>query len=150
VIWAAGFLPSAHDPALFIHLSPHERTLLLVYANDIFITGDDVEHISHVKKQFGGQFQMSDLGPSLSYFLGIEVSHFANGYYPSQSKYIQDLIVRSGIIDNRPVAIPMDMHLQLMLLMEQFLRMLLTIGILWAALFILLLLNLTLLMLFTF
>ena len=71
-----------------------------------------MEHISHVKKQLGVQFQMSSLGP-LSYFLGIEVSHSANGYYLSQSKYIQDIIVRSGITDNRMTATHMDMHLQL-------------------------------------
>jgi hypothetical protein len=54
---------------------------------------------------------MSDLGP-LSYFLGIEVKQCANGYYISQTKYIQDLIARSGITDNRTTATPMD-HLQL-------------------------------------
>jgi len=53
VIRAAGFSASAHDPALFTHLSPRGRTLLLLYVDDILITGDDVEHISHVKKQLG-------------------------------------------------------------------------------------------------
>ena len=55
---------------------------------------------------------MTDLGP-LSYFLGIEVLHSEKGYYISQSKYIQDLIARSGISDNRTAATPMDLHLQL-------------------------------------
>ena len=55
---------------------------------------------------------MSDLGP-LSFFLGIEVLRSAKGYYLSQSKYIQDLIARSGITDNRTAATPMDLHLQL-------------------------------------
>jgi hypothetical protein len=112
VIKAAGFTPSDHDPALFIHLSSRGRTLLLLYVDDILITGDDVEHISLVKQQLGEHFQMSDLGP-LSYFLGIEVKQCANGYYISQTKYIQDLIARSGITDNRTTATPMDLHLQL-------------------------------------
>ena len=56
VIQAAGFSPSDHDPALFIHLSPRGRTLLLLYVDDMLITGDDVEHISHVKKQLGEHF----------------------------------------------------------------------------------------------
>ena len=55
---------------------------------------------------------MTDLGP-LSYFLGIEVSRSDKGYYISQSKYIQDLIARSGITDSRTAATPMDIHLQL-------------------------------------
>ena len=56
VILAAGFSQSDHDPALFIHLSPRGRTLLLLYVDDMLITGDDVEHISHVKKQLGEHF----------------------------------------------------------------------------------------------
>ena len=112
MIRAAGFSPSEHDPALFIHHSPHGRTLLLLYVDDMLITGDDIEHICHVKKQLGEQFQMSDLGP-LSYFLGIEVLHSPKGYYLCQSKYIHDLLTRSGITDSRTAATPMDLHLQL-------------------------------------
>jgi len=78
----------------------------------MLITGDDAEHISLVKRHLSQQFQMTDLGP-LSYFLGIEVSRSDKGYYISQSKYIQDLIARSGIIDTRTAATPMDIHLQL-------------------------------------
>lgn len=55
---------------------------------------------------------MSDLGP-LSYFLGLEVLHSSKGYYIFQSKYIQDLISWSGVIDHRMTATPMDLHLQL-------------------------------------
>jgi hypothetical protein len=112
VIIADGFSPSEHDPALFIHTSPCERTLLLLYVDDMLITGDDMEHISHVKQKLGEQFQISDLGP-LSYFLGLEVLHSPKGYYISHSKYIQDLIARSGITDNRTATTPMDLHLQL-------------------------------------
>ena len=57
VIRAAGFSPSEHDPALFIHHSPHRRTLLLLYVDDMLITGDDIEHISQVKKQLGENFR---------------------------------------------------------------------------------------------
>ena len=105
MIQAAGFTPNDHDPALFIHLSLRGRTLLLLYVDDMLITGDDAEHISVLKKQLGEQFQMSDLGP-LSYFLGIEVHHSPKGYFLSQSKYIEDLIGRSGISDNRTAAMP--------------------------------------------
>jgi len=50
VIMAAGFAPSSHDPALFVHISPRGRTLLLLYVNDMLITGDDVEHVFLIKK----------------------------------------------------------------------------------------------------
>jgi hypothetical protein len=48
VVIAAGFSVSAHDPALFVHMSPHDRTLLL-YMDDMIITGDDTEYIAFVK-----------------------------------------------------------------------------------------------------
>ncbi|AQK68041.1 putative tRNA (guanine(26)-N(2))-dimethyltransferase 2 [Zea mays] len=112
VITAAGFSSSEHDPALFVHVSPKGRTLLLLYVDDMLITGDNSEHISHVKLHLSKEFQMSDLGP-LSYFLGIEVQQTQKGFYLSQSKYIQDLLDRSGLTDTRTVATPMDIHLKL-------------------------------------
>jgi hypothetical protein len=110
MIRAAGFSSSDHDLALFVHLSPRGRTLLLLYVDDMLITGDDADHIYHLKQQLSAEFHMSDLGP-FSYFLGIEVNQSAKGYHLSRSKYIRDLIVRSGITDNQTAAIPMDLHL---------------------------------------
>ncbi|XP_044333777.1 uncharacterized mitochondrial protein AtMg00810 [Triticum aestivum] len=78
----------------------------------MLITGDDVGYIDFVKKKLSEQFKMSDLG-SLSYFLGIEVEHTDDGYYISQQKYTQDLILRSGLTDTRIAATPMELHLQL-------------------------------------
>jgi hypothetical protein len=42
---AAGFSPSDHDPALFVHLPLHGRTLLLLYVDDMLIIGDNEDHI---------------------------------------------------------------------------------------------------------
>ncbi|WVZ52468.1 hypothetical protein U9M48_003522, partial [Paspalum notatum var. saurae] len=68
---AAGFSASAHDPALFVHTSSRGRTLLLLYVDDMIITGDDPQFIAFVKARLTEQFLMSDLGP-LRYFLEIE------------------------------------------------------------------------------
>jgi hypothetical protein len=61
VVTAAGFFASAHDLALFVHVSPRGRTLLL-YVDDMIITGDGTEYIAFVKARFNDQFLMSDLG----------------------------------------------------------------------------------------
>jgi hypothetical protein len=50
---------------LYLFISPREHTLLRLCIHDMLITGDDAEHISHVKSQLGEQFQMSDLGRGL-------------------------------------------------------------------------------------
>jgi hypothetical protein len=82
VIKTCGFYSSDHDPALFIHVTSRGRTLLLLYVDDMLITGDDPDHIAHVKAYLSKEFQMSDLG-ALSYFLGIEVLQTQNGIYLS-------------------------------------------------------------------
>jgi hypothetical protein len=87
LIQVDGFTLSDNDFALFIYLSPRGWTLLLLYVDDMLITGDDSDHISHVKKHLGEQFQMSDLG-SLNYVLGIEVLKSPKGYYLFQYKCI--------------------------------------------------------------
>jgi hypothetical protein len=81
VVTAADFSISAHDPALFVHVLPRGRTLLLLYVDDMIITGDDSEYIAFVKTHLSDQFLMSDLGP-LRYFL--EIVRF----FLSQEKYI--------------------------------------------------------------
>jgi hypothetical protein len=99
VVTAASFFVSAYDPALFIHVSPHGRTLLLLYVDDMIITGDDPEYIAFVKARLSDQFLMSDLGP-LRYFLGIEIST-PEGFFLPQEKYIQDLLDRASLTDHR-------------------------------------------------
>jgi hypothetical protein len=82
VVIDAGFNPSDHDPALFVHTSPCGRTLLL-YVDDMIVTGDDSQHIAFVKQRLSEKFLMSDLGP-LRYFLGLEVTSTSDGIFLSQ------------------------------------------------------------------
>jgi hypothetical protein len=69
VVTATGFSASTHDPVLFVHVSPHGRTVLLLYVDDMIITSDDPEYIAFVKAHLSNQFLMSDLDP-LRYFFG--------------------------------------------------------------------------------
>jgi hypothetical protein len=78
----------------------------------MLITGNDKEYITFVKSRLSEQFMMSDLGP-LSYFLGIEITSTADGYYISQHKYVQELLHRSGLTDDKTAATPMELNLQL-------------------------------------
>jgi hypothetical protein len=100
VVTAAGFFTSAHDPTLFVHVSPHGRTLLVLYVDDMIITSDDLKYIAFVKARLSDQFLMCDLGP-LRYFLGIEISSTPEGFFLSQEKYIQDLRNRASLTDHR-------------------------------------------------
>ncbi|XP_039134222.1 uncharacterized mitochondrial protein AtMg00810-like [Dioscorea cayenensis subsp. rotundata] len=92
VVEAAGFTPSIHDPAVFIHSSSHGQTILLLYVDDMILTYDDSAHIAFVKQKLCETFLMTDLGP-LSYFLGIEMElhlklRASNGVLlPNPSRY---------------------------------------------------------------
>jgi hypothetical protein len=107
-----GFSTSAHDSALFVHVSPHDRTLLLLYVDDMIITGDDPEYIAFVKAHLSDQFLTSDIGP-LRYFLGIEISSMPEGFFLSQEKYIQDLLDRASLTDHRTAETPMELNVHL-------------------------------------
>jgi hypothetical protein len=112
VVTAADFSISAHDLALFIHVSPSGRTLLLLYVDDMIITGDDPEYIAFVKARLSDQFLMSDLGP-LRYFLVIEIS-MSEGFFLSQEKYIQDLLDRASLTDHQTAETHMELNVHFM------------------------------------
>jgi hypothetical protein len=112
VVIAAGFVASRHYLVLFSHTSPRGRTLILLYVDDMLITGDDSDYIAFDKARLSEQFHMSDLG-LLSYFLGIEVTPTPDGYYLSQGKYNHDLLDHAGLTNHRSVDTHMDIHTHL-------------------------------------
>jgi hypothetical protein len=112
VVTAAGFSASAHDPALFVHVSSRGMTLLLLYMDDMIITGDDPEYIAFVKARLSDQFLMSNLDP-MRYFLGIEISSTLEGFFLSQEKYIQDLLNRTSLTDDRTAETPIELNVHL-------------------------------------
>ncbi|KAL4029945.1 hypothetical protein IC575_008173 [Cucumis melo] len=75
-----GFTSSPHDTALFTRHTPQGIVLLLLYVDDMIITGNDPHAISDLQHYLGQHFEMKDLG-SLNYFLGLEVSRRSDGLY---------------------------------------------------------------------
>uniref|UniRef100_A0A2N9G8X2 Reverse transcriptase Ty1/copia-type domain-containing protein n=1 Tax=Fagus sylvatica TaxID=28930 RepID=A0A2N9G8X2_FAGSY len=73
IVHQFGFLSSSHDTTLFIRRSDKGMILLLLYVDDIIITGDDHSGIFYFKLFLHQQFEMKDLG-HLSYFLGLEMN----------------------------------------------------------------------------
>ena len=66
------FSTSKSESSLFIRKGPEESVCILLYMDDLVITGPDLATISKVKSQLLEAFEMKDLG-DLHYFLEIEV-----------------------------------------------------------------------------
>ncbi|GKV14657.1 hypothetical protein SLEP1_g25497 [Rubroshorea leprosula] len=107
-----GFNSSPHDTALFVRKSAQGMVLLLIYVDDMIITGDDVSGIDELKQFLSHRFEMKDLG-SLSYFLGLEVTSSDAGYLLSQMKYASDLISKADLIDSKNVSTPLEPNVKL-------------------------------------
>jgi len=74
----AGFKRAASDYSLFTKKTNSGIAILIVYVDDIVVTGDDAEAISYKKKQLREKLDIKDLG-KLKYFRGIEVARSNNG-----------------------------------------------------------------------
>ena len=85
--------------------------MLLVYVDDIIITGTDFELISQLQQRLHSSFHMKDLGP-LSYFLGLEVNSIAAGIFLNQHKYIHEIITLAGLQDGRSVDTPLEVNVK--------------------------------------
>lgn len=68
---------------------------VLIYVDDLIISGNDSSAIVRFKKYLGECFHMKDLG-TLKYFLGIEVSRSSEGIFLCQRKYTLDIIEETG------------------------------------------------------
>ncbi|CAL8083072.1 unnamed protein product [Prunus armeniaca] len=109
VIGSLGFQSSAHDPALFVRSTSVGRILLLLYVDDMILTGDDLDGITQLKLALHDRFEIKDLGP-LHYFLGIEVASSPKGYLLSQSKYATDVLQKARITDTRVADMPLELN----------------------------------------
>ncbi|GKV48080.1 hypothetical protein SLEP1_g54916 [Rubroshorea leprosula] len=105
----AGFVQSYANYSLFTFTNNQKFIAVLIYVDDIIITGNDLSGISTLKVYLHTKFSIKDFGP-LKYFLGIEVTQTPNGIVLSQRKYALDILTKAGMIGARPSAFPMEQH----------------------------------------
>ena len=109
-----GYQQSNSDHTLFIKRKEGKLTLLIVYVDDIVMTGDDREEMTRLKKLLAQEFEIKDLG-KLQYFLGIEVAQSKRGIFISQRKYILDLLKETGMTGCKPAESPIESNHKLQL-----------------------------------
>lgn len=87
---------------------------IIVYIDDMMLTGPNENHIVDFKDELNLTFEMSNLG-LLHHYLGIEFLHYENGGNALllQTKYKETLLRRFGLEGCKLVATPMDTSLHL-------------------------------------
>ena len=105
-------MASHYDFALFVHRTDKDTILLLLYVDDMIITGDDFSGIQELKDFFSLQFEMKDLG-HLNYFLGLEITHSTDELYITLAKYAFKLLSRAGLTDSKTLDTPIELNAHL-------------------------------------
>ncbi|CAM8952089.1 unnamed protein product [Rhodiola kirilowii] len=102
-----GFVSCKSDTSLFIRRSGKLVLYILVYVDDLIITGSCSVAIFEFISLLNATFSLRDLGP-LHYFLGIELVRHKSSIALSQQKYIRDLLHRSCMADAKHIASPAE------------------------------------------
>ncbi len=76
----SGFQTSNANFSLYVKKTNHGIIVIVIYVDDLIITGDSDADISNLKKLLKQKFEMQDLG-ELHYFLGIEVIQSPKGIW---------------------------------------------------------------------
>ncbi|KAJ0565281.1 putative RNA-directed DNA polymerase [Helianthus annuus] len=108
VLLGIGFVQSSCDHSLYVLSKPSVFVVLLVYVDDIIVTGNNNLEINKVKALLSSNFQIKDLG-ILKYFLGLEVVYDKNGLCLNQRKYCLELLAEFGYLGCKPVNTPIEL-----------------------------------------
>ncbi|RVW99246.1 Retrovirus-related Pol polyprotein from transposon TNT 1-94 [Vitis vinifera] len=94
------------------HFPEGKLAIIIIYVDDIILTGDHEEKIDLLKKLLTKEFEIKDLG-NLKYFLGMEIARSKKGIAVSQRKYVLDLLNETGMLGCKPTETPMDTTIKL-------------------------------------
>lgn len=105
-----GFYASMSNTSLFMKKDGTDIIILLLYVDDIILTGSNSVKVHQVIHELSEVFDLKDLG-KLTYFLGLQITYQSNGdIFVNQSKYIKDLIHKAGMDSCKPASIPCKPH----------------------------------------
>ncbi|CAL9026180.1 unnamed protein product [Prunus brigantina] len=86
---AIGFKSSHSDPSLFVKHTGSDIVILLLYVDDIILTGSKASCIQEVVDELSAVFEMKDMG-KLTYFLGLQIDYNAESDIFSEGTLLSD------------------------------------------------------------
>jgi hypothetical protein len=100
-----GFTASLADASLFVLHHGSTTVYLLLYVDDIIITGNNSTAISDIVSQLSAVFELKDLG-LLRYFLGLQIDYKKVRLFVHQHKYVSDLLHKFQMTDCKAAPTP--------------------------------------------
>lgn len=102
---STGFIASNADHSLFIRRHSGTLTYLLVYVDDILLTGNSLSTCNNIFTLLNRHFAIKNLGP-VHYFLGLQITHTSQGLFINQEKYATELLNKASMLDANPCPTP--------------------------------------------
>ncbi|KAL4587787.1 hypothetical protein LXL04_000661 [Taraxacum kok-saghyz] len=108
-----GFRACQSDTSLFVRSSPSSTIYVLVYVDDVIVTGTNDVHLQRFITNLNQVFSLKDLG-DLHFFLGLQIHRNATGLTLSQQAYIQDILARRNMSMATSITTPADPQTRLL------------------------------------
>ncbi|KAL5824369.1 hypothetical protein ACOSQ3_020432 [Xanthoceras sorbifolium] len=99
------FVNSTSDVSLFIKKVGVKVVYVLIYVDDILITGNDPSLIHTTINFLNSKFALKTLG-QVHYFLGFKAFRNSDGIYLTQTKYVHDLLAKTNMLNAKPCSTP--------------------------------------------
>jgi hypothetical protein len=107
----SGFQSNANF-SFYVKKTDHEIVVIVIYVDDLIITGDNDVDIFDLKKLLKQKFEMKDLG-ELHYFINIEVIQSPKGIWLLQRQYALNKLSEYGMMGCKPISIPLEQNVKL-------------------------------------
>ena len=114
VLLSLVFLHSVSDPSLFYYRRNGVELYVLVYVDDILLTGSHAGRVHSIITQMQQHFSLKTLG-SLHHFLGFEITQGKNGIRLSQLQYTIELLKRTNMLNYTSSPTPISQGIKLSL-----------------------------------
>jgi hypothetical protein len=107
-----GFTKSKVDPNLYFKVMNDELVILLLYVDDLFLTGEE-NLITDCKEKLASKFEMKYLG-LMHYFLGLTVWQSSEKISLKKGKYAVEILKRFDMLECKSMNTPMETKFNLL------------------------------------
>ena len=96
ILQELGFRRCSKEPSLYCKDKKKDVLIVVVYVDDLLVTGSSYQDILEFKKDMSKRFEMSDLW-KLTYYLGIKVHQHETGISLRQDRYATKILEEAGM-----------------------------------------------------